>query len=124
MLNIRISLCLCLVSSRLSLSSGSFEFSALCSDDGFSRGSRYTGGSAEMFESLSVSGTSQENDVLSSGSVNGKLIEGSSKTTSSDNSGSGLLGEFESADSEFGYIQKSYVVSDSTNEGEHGFMSL
>ena len=75
-----------------------------------------------MFEGLSVSGSSQENDVFSGGSVDGKLIEGSSKTTGSDNSGSGLLGEFESADSEFGYIHKSYVVSDCTDEGEHGFM--
>ena len=93
---------LCLVSSRLSLSSCSFEFSSLRSDKGFSIGSGYTGCSTEVFEGFSVSGTSEEDNVFSSGSVNGELVEGGNKTSSSGDSSSGLLGEFEGADSEFG----------------------
>ena len=77
-----------------------------------------------MFEGFSVSGTSEEDDVFSARSVDGELIEGSDKTSGSDDSGSGLLGEFEGADSEFGDIQKSYVVSDGANKGENGFGSL
>ena len=77
-----------------------------------------------MIEGLSVSGSSQENDVFSGGSVDGKLIESSCKSTSSDYSGSGFLSKFESADSEFWYINKSDIVGDSADKGENGFESL
>ncbi len=115
---------LCLVSSRLPLSSGSLELSAVGSDNRLSSGSRDTRSSAEMFEGFSVSGTSQEGDVFSAGSVDGELIESSDHTSGSDDSGSGLLGEFECADSELRDIQKSHVVSDGANKGEKGFDSL
>jgi len=96
---------LCFVSSRLSLSSGSFEFSSLGSDDGFGRGSGNSRSSSEVFEGFSVSGTSEEDDVFSRRSVDGKLIEGGDQSSSLGDSGSGSFGESEGADSESGDVE-------------------
>ena len=55
-----------------------------------------------MFKSFSVSGTSKEDNILSARSVDGELIESGTHSSGSNNSCSGLLGEFKSADSKLG----------------------
>lgn len=96
---------LCLVSSRLTLSSSLLELISLGSNDGFSRGSGNSGSFAEVLEGLSVSGASKEDDVLAAGSVDSELIEGGNKTSGSGDSSSSLLGEFKSADSQLGDLE-------------------
>ena len=96
---------LCLVSSRLSLSSGLLKFVSFRSDVGFSGRSGDTGGSAEVSEGFSVSGSSKEDDVFSARSVDSELIEGGTHSSVSGDSSSSLLGEFKSADSELGDLE-------------------
>ena len=68
---------------------------------------------------FSVSGTSNKEDVLSSWGELSQLIKSKTLSLGSSDSLSGFSGELKSTDSKsFRNVQKSVVVSDSTNNSE------
>ena len=102
-----------------SSSSGSFEMSTFGSDSWGSVGSSLTGVETEMSFSFSISGTSDEEDVLSSWGELSQLIESQALTLGGKDSLSGFVGESKGADSESLWdIEESGVVSYRSYNGE------
>ena len=82
-------------------------------------GSSLTGVKTEMPFSFSVSGTSDEKDVLSSWGKLSQLIESQTLTLGGKDSLSGLVGESKSADSKSLWdVEESSVVSYRSDDGE------
>ena len=73
---------------------------------------------SEMASSLSLLGSSEEEGVGSGRSLHDELVESHARATSSDDSGTGGLGESESGNVKLGHVEGSLVVSDDTdNDG-------
>lgn len=78
-----------------------------------------SGVKTEMSLCFSISGASEEEDVLSSGGDLGQLVKGVTVSSCGFYSGSGFSGELEGADSEsFWDVEESVVVSDGADEGD------
>ncbi len=74
----------------------------------------------EMSFSFSISGTSEEKYILSSGCELGQLVEGQNFSFSLGNSSSGGIGELKSTDSEsLRKIQQSVIISDGSNNSNN-----
>jgi hypothetical protein len=81
--------------------------------------------SSEMASGLSLLGSSEEEGVGSGRSLHDELVEGHASTTSSDNSGTGGLGESESGNVKLGHIEGSLVIGDNSDDdgGAAGVLS-
>ena len=78
-----------------------------------------------MSFSFSISWTSNQEDVLSSGGNLSQLIESQTLTLGSSDSFSGLSGELKSTDSKsFWDVKKSVIISDSTNDSDYSGVEL
>jgi len=82
------------------------------------------GSSTEVFESLTLSGTSEEDGIFAEGSDFRKLIEGEDFTTGLDDSAAGLFGDAQGADSELGDGEQSLVIEDVANNDQDLFLLL
>ena len=106
-----------LVTSGLSSTSGLLELSTLGSDSGSSGRSGNTGGLSEV--SLAGTGlgrSSEENSVGSLGGSQSELVESDALTTSLDDSGSGGLGELESADGHLGDLEQTSIIRNGSDD--------
>ena len=73
---------------------------------------------SEVTSGLSLLGSSEEEGVGSGGRLHDELIESHASTTSSDDSGTGGLGESESGNVKLGHIEGSLIIGDnSDNDG-------
>lgn len=80
-------------------------------------GALLTRGKTEMPLGLSVSGASQEKDVLASGGKLSELVEGKGLSSSFNNSLAGSSGELKGGNSEsLGHVEEPDVVGDGSDD--------
>lgn len=83
------------------------------------RGLVAVGAEAEVTDRLTVgTGATQQNGVLASRGSTSKLIEGDDFTTSLEDPSTGTLSEAKSGNSHLGDLEKTVVISDSTNDND------
>lgn len=106
-----------------SSSTSTLEFTAFSSDSRSSVRSFLTRIKTEVALSFTISGTSQEEDVLSSWGKLGQLIESQSGSLGSLDSLSGSSGESESSDLKSLWdIQESDIIGDCSNDGDDAWV--